>query len=307
MSHGLAGLALPNRLWKTAGVNVLSPPALPCPVALSRRKDPFSMRTNPVKRLLKEGKPTFGTWLSLGDLYATRVLVRMGFDWLTLDIEHSAIDWSQAAMIFAAVADAGGVPLARVPKGNHDYIKRVLDAGAWGIVVPMVDTVEQAKIAINAAKYPPVGNRSLGGGMHSMNFDATAADYFAKANDEILVILQTESPTGVANAEAIYSLPGVDAIFVGPVDLRANMRTLNGPEPSDAEFEAMLQRVVDAGKKVGTPTGMHTMDPKTALARAEQGMQFIAVGSELRFMTQKAQEVLQALKPKEEKKDVVRY
>jgi len=108
------------------------------------------MKTNPVKRALREGKPTFGTWLSLGDLFATRLLARMDFAWLTLDMEHNAIDWSQATMIFAAIADAGGVPLARVPKGNHDYIKRTLDAGAWGIVVPMVDTVEQAKLAIAA-------------------------------------------------------------------------------------------------------------------------------------------------------------
>src|SRR4029079_18154978 len=130
----------------------------------------------------------------------------------------------------------------------------------------------QAKIAINAAKYPPVGNRSLGGGMHSMNFDATAADYFAKANDEILVILQTESPTGVANAEAIYSLPGVDAIFVGPVDLRANFRNTDGSEAPEAECEAAWQRIVDIGKKTGTPTGMHTMTPEAALQRAAQGM-----------------------------------
>ena len=179
------------------------------------------MKTNIAKRKLREGKPTYGTWLSLGDLYATRIMARLGFDWLTLDLEHSPIDWSQAAMIFAAVADAGCIPLARVPKGNHDYIKRVLDGGAWGIVVPMVDTVEQAQIAIRAAKYPPVGNRSLGGGMHNMNFDAPVGEYFAKANDEIMVVLQTESPTGVENAEKIYALAGVDAIFVGPVDLRA--------------------------------------------------------------------------------------
>lgn len=265
------------------------------------------MRTNYVKQKLREGKPTFGTWLSLGDLYATRVIARLGWDWLTLDIEHAPIDWKQAAMIFAAIADAGCVPLARVPKGNHDYIKRVLDGGAWGIVVPMVDTVEQAKIAIAAAKYPPVGNRSLGGGMHSMNFGATAGEYYKQANDEILVILQTESPTGVANAEEIYSLPGCDGIFVGPVDLRAQMRAPDGTEATDEEFEAMLQRVVDAGKKVGCPTGMHTMDPATALKRAEQGMQFIAVGSELKFMTAKAQEMLQGVMPQTEAKDVARY
>lgn len=265
------------------------------------------MRTNPVKRALREGKPTFGTWLSLGDLYATRVLARMNWAWMTLDLEHCAIDWSQAAMIFAAIADAGGVPLARVPKGNHDYIKRVLDAGAWGIVVPMVDTVEQAKIAIAAAKYPPTGNRSLGGGMHSMNFDATSGDYFKRANDEILVVLQTESPTGVANAEAIYSLPGVDAIFVGPVDLRAQMRKPDGTEATDEEFEAMLQRVIAIGKKTGTPTGMHVMDPKHALRRAEQGMQFIAVGSELRMMTEKASETLAAVHPEGAQKELVKY
>lgn len=255
------------------------------------------MRTNPVKRKLRAGEPSFGTWLSLGDLYATRVLARMGFDWLTLDIEHSAIDWSQATTIFGAIADAGCVPLARVPQGSHDYIKRVLDAGAWGIVVPMVNTVEQARVAVAAAKYPPVGNRSLGGGMHAINFDATAADYYRRANDEILVVLQTESPQGVENAPEIYSLPGVDAIFVGPVDLRANMRAPDGTEATDEEFEAVLSRVVDVGKKVGTPTGMHVMDVPNALQRAEQGMQFIAVGSELRMMTSKAQEILESLAP----------
>lgn len=265
------------------------------------------MKSNPVKRKLAAGEPSFGTWLSLGDLYATRVMARAGFDWLTLDIEHSPIDWSQAAMIFGAIADAGCVPIARVPKGNHDYIKRALDSGAWGIVVPMVDTVEQAKIAIAAAKYPPVGNRSLGGGLHAINFDASAVEYFRDANDEILVILQTESPTGVANAEAIYSLPGVDAIFVGPVDLRAQMRCRDGSEASDEEFEDMLARVVAAGKKTGTPTGMHTMDVASAHRRAEQGMQFIAVGSELRMMTQKAQEIVKGLQPQKAAKELARY
>ncbi len=265
------------------------------------------MRSNPVKRQLREGLPSFGTWLSLGDLFATRVITRVGFEWFTLDLEHSAIDWSQAAMIFAAIADAGGVPLARVPRGTHELIKRVLDAGAWGIVVPMVDTVEQAQVAIAAAKYPPQGNRSLGGGMHSMNFDTSAGEYFQRANDEILVVLQTESPTGVANAEAIYALPGVDAIFVGPVDLRANMRCPDGSEASDAEFEELLARVIAAGRKTGTPTGMHCMSPDDALRRAAQGMQFIAVGSELRMMTERAQQVWRAVSPLAVDRDIARY
>jgi 4-hydroxy-2-oxoheptanedioate aldolase len=265
------------------------------------------MRTNVVKQRLREGKLTFGTWLSLGDIHVSRVLARMGFDWLTLDMEHSAVDWAQAATIFAVVADAGCVPLVRVPEGDHYCIKRALDAGAWGIVVPMVNTVEQAKIAIAAAKYPPVGNRSVGGGMHALNFDATATEYYERANDEIVVVLQTESPQGVQNAEEIYRLPGCDAIFVGPVDLRFNMRTPDGRKPTDAEHEALVQQVIQVGKKVGTPTGIHAMTPQNALKRAEQGMQFLAVGSDLQMVNLKAQEYVQTLWPEKQIQELARY
>lgn len=265
------------------------------------------MKTNRVKELLRRGQPTYGTWLSLGSLFASRVLARMEFDWLTLDLEHSPIDWSQAAAIFGAVADAGNVPLARVPQGSHDYIKRALDAGAWGIVVPMVETVEQAATAIAAAKYPPAGNRSLGGGWHALNFACTAAEYFSRANDEILVVLQTESPRGLANAEQVYSLPGVDAIFVGPVDLRANLCQPDGSPASDQEFEAAIAQVIDLGRRTGTATGMHVMDVPAALARAQQGMQFLAVGSDLRLMSQQAQATLAALRPQAVHGEAVRY
>ncbi len=266
------------------------------------------MKENPVKQKLRRGEPSFGTWLSFGDLYATRILARMDWDWLTLDMEHSAISWSQATAIFAAIADAGCVPLVRVPEGSHHYIKRVLDAGAMGIVVPMVDTVEQAKAAIAAAKYPPVGNRSVGGGMHPMNFGtASSEEYYARVSDEILVVLQTESPQGVENAEAIYSLPGCDAIFIGPVDLRFQMRAADGTFPTPEEHEAMVQRVIQVGKKVGTPTGIHAMNAESAIERAEQGMQFIAVGSDLRLMTQKAQEEVRILHPEGKGTAAARY
>lgn len=265
------------------------------------------MRTNVVLRKLREGQPTFGTWLSLGEIQTSRVLARSGLEWLTLDLEHAPVDWSQAATIFAVVADAGCVPLARVPDGSHSSIKRVLDAGAWGIVVPMVDTVEQARAAIAAAKYPPQGNRSVGGGMHVLNFDASAEQYYERANDEILVVLQTESPRGVENAEAIYRLPGCDAIFVGPADLRRTMISPDGRRPTDEEHEAMIQRVIEIGKRTGTPTGIHTMDPQSALRRAEQGMQFIAVGSDLRMMNLKAQEIVRTIWPQTAAKEIARY
>ena len=265
------------------------------------------MRTNRVKKLLKEGKPTFGTWLSLGDVFAARVLARMGYDWLTLDLEHAPVDLHQASIIFGAIADLGCIPLARVPQGSHDHIKRVLDAGAFGIVVPMVDTVEQAQTAIRAAKYPPTGNRSLGGSLSALNFSCSSGEYFKKANDEILVILQTESPRGIANAHEIYSLPGVDAIFVGPVDLRAQMRSPDGTEATEDAFQAALQQVVDIGKRTGTPTGMHVMDAQAARKRADQGMQFIAIGSELRMMTERGRELLAQLDPERLNKDSIGY
>ncbi|MDZ4820936.1 MAG: aldolase/citrate lyase family protein [Planctomycetota bacterium] len=265
------------------------------------------MRINTVKRILQSGQPSFGTWLSLGDLLVARVLARMGWDWLTVDMEHQPIDWSQAATLFGAIADAGCVPLCRVPEGTHFFIKRAMDAGAFGIVVPMVNTVEQAQAAIAAAKYPPLGNRSVGGSLHSLNFATDSVEYYAKANDEIMVILQTESPEGVKNAEAIYSLPGVDAIFVGPNDLKAQMRKADGTEATTDEFEAMLSRIIEIGKKTGTPTGMHCMDAQQALLRSAQGMQFIAVGSDLRMLSVQAQETLQQLRPGSDAKDTVKY
>lgn len=265
------------------------------------------MRRNPVKAALKAGKPQVGTWLSLGNVFAARLMARIGFHWLTVDLEHSPIGWDSAGQLFGAIADAGCTVLARVPKGDHDYIKRVLDAGAHGIVVPMVNTVEEAKIAIAAAKYPPVGNRSIGGAMHALNFDATAGDYYKNANDEILVILQTESPEGVRNAEAIYSLPGVDAIFVGPNDLTFQMRGPDGKDPSPDEFEAMLQRILAVGKKTGTPVGLHVQSTESVEHRIREGWRFLAIGSELRMMVAGAQDIVMKLNLKPQAADLARY
>ena len=253
------------------------------------------MKINPVKSALESGKPQVGTWLSFGDVFSARLMARVGFPWLTVDLEHSPIDWQTASLMFATIADSGCVPLARVPRGDHDLIKRCLDGGAMGIVVPMVNTVEEAKTAIAAAKYPPAGNRSIGGSIPALNFQAAVGDYYAKANDDVLVILQTESPEGVENAEEIYSLPGVDAIFVGPNDLFWQMKPEDGSDPTPDEFEAMLQRILAAGKKTGTPVGLHTQSVEDVERRIAEGWQFIALQSELKMMVSKAQEHIAAL------------
>src|ERR1700674_4974793 len=150
------------------------------------------MRPNPVKNALREGKPAVGTWLSLGSITAARFMARTGFAWLTADIEHSLVDWVTATHMFAAIADAGCTALARVSANRHDHIKRVLDNGAHGIVVPMVNRQQEAEQAVAAALYPPAGNRSVGGSVHALNFGTSAVDYYARANDELLIVLQCE-------------------------------------------------------------------------------------------------------------------
>src|SRR5690242_14399870 len=130
------------------------------------------MRANPVKKALKAGQPSVGTWLSLGSITAARFFARAGFAWLTVDVEHSLVDWETATHMFASIADAGCVALARVPSNRHDHIKRVLDNGAQGIVVPMVNSRQEAEDAISAALYPPRGTRSVGGSVHALNFQA---------------------------------------------------------------------------------------------------------------------------------------
>lgn len=264
------------------------------------------MKLNTAKQKLKRGRPTIGTWLSLGNLHATRVLARSGFDWLTLDMEHTAYDWREIATLVASIADAGCVPLIRVPNGSHTWIKRALDAGAYGIVVPMVETVEQARAAIAAAKYPPHGNRSVGGGMHNLNFDCSLDEYLEKANDQIMVILQTESPLGIENAREIYSLPGCDAIFVGPNDLRFQLCSPDGTLPTAEKHEQHVQRIIQIGRELGTPTGIHVLTPEEADQRIEDGMQFIAVSSDLGFMTSEAKKMTAALGI-QGRKDLARY
>jgi 4-hydroxy-2-oxoheptanedioate aldolase len=253
------------------------------------------MRSNPVKQALRAGQPAIGTWLSLGSITAARFLARCGFAWLTVDIEHSLVDWETATHLFASIADAGCVALARVPANRHDHIKRVLDNGAHGIVVPMVNTRQEALDAVAATKYPPFGTRSVGGSVHALNFRATPAEYYARANDELLVVLQCEHIQAVEDADAIFSVPGIDAIFVGPNDLAASMRSKDGKPPSGEAMTQALERVLAACKRNNVPAGIHCFSAEEARARIEAGWQFLAVGSELRMMMDAAGDVVKRL------------
>jgi 4-hydroxy-2-oxoheptanedioate aldolase len=253
------------------------------------------MRTNPVKLALKEGRPSVGTWLTLGNILAARLMARAGFAWLTVDLEHTSVEWETATHMFAAIADAGCTALARVPANRHEHIKRALDNGAHGIVVPMVNSREEARAAVAAAKYPPAGNRSVGGSAHALNFGATADEYYARANDEILVVLQCEHIQAVAEADSIFSVPGIDAIFVGPNDLAASMRSADGRPASAEETTRVTDRILVACREHKVAAGLHCTSADDALRRIEDGWQFIAVGSELRLMLSGAEEVVRKL------------
>jgi 4-hydroxy-2-oxoheptanedioate aldolase len=255
------------------------------------------MKANPVRRALREGKPQVGTWLSLGSVVAARFLARVGFPWLTVDMEHTHTDIQTAALIFGAIADAGCVPLARVPASRHEYIKSVLDCGAMGIVVPMVMNVAEARAVVAAAKYPPLGNRSVGGGLHALNFGCTAEDYYLKADDEILVVIQTEHIAAVEIADAIYAVPGIDAVFVGPHDLAASMRLADGTPPSKAVMEQTLTRIREAAARQGVPCGLHVNSAADARRRIDEGWRFLAVGSELKLMLQAAAALVHEVHP----------
>jgi 4-hydroxy-2-oxoheptanedioate aldolase len=256
-----------------------------------------AVKSNPVKRALKEGKAQVGTWLSLGSVVAARFLARTGLPWLTVDIEHSHTDIQTAAMMFGAIADAGCVPLARVSTGRHDLIKSVLDCGAMGIVAPMVMDAEEARAIVAACKYPPIGNRSVGGGLHSLNFGTTADEYYKRANDEILIVIQTEHIDAVERADEIYAVPGIDAVFVGPNDLAASMRAPDGTPPDKELVERTLTRIREACERQGVAAGLHTFSIESARQRVAEGWKFVAMNSELKFMLQGASELAKAVHP----------
>ncbi len=250
------------------------------------------MRANVVQKALRAGQPSVGTWLSLGSITAARFLARAGFQWLTVDIEHTLTDWETAAHMLAAIADAGCTALARVPANQHDHIKRALDNGAHGIVVPMVNSRQEAEDAVSAALYPPRGTRSVGGSVHALNFGTDANTYFARSDDELLIVLQCEHIRAVEDADAIFSVPRIDAIFVGPNDLAASMRSKEGRPPSAEATNQALRHILETCRKHGVPAGLHCYSAEDALRRIEEGWQLIAIGSELKMMLGAAGELV---------------
>lgn len=244
------------------------------------------MRANHVRRRLAAGEPSVGTWLALPSPEAAEYVSQLGFDWLVVDTEHNPIDIRTLALMFSAMAASATAPMVRIPWNNGENFKRVLDAGAWGVVVPMVNSREEAEQAVSAARYAPQGTRSVGGGRFPMSFQTGAEDYFRNANDNVLVVLQIEHIKGVENADAILSVPGVDACFIGPNDLAASMGLGLGV-PLESDQPALVEAIAEirnACVRNGVAPGIHCSGAAGINQRIAEGFQFCAMASELRYM-----------------------
>jgi 4-hydroxy-2-oxoheptanedioate aldolase len=253
------------------------------------------MRTNHVRAKLKRGEPSVGTWLILPDPMAAQLMSRVGFDWLTVELEHSPTSFETASRIFATVGSAGVAPLCRVPWNTGENIKRVLDTGAWGVIVPMVNSRAEAEAAVAAARYQPQGTRSIGGQLHAANFDTDPGTYYGHANEEILVVLMAEHVQAVEHAEEICRVPGVDVLFVGPNDLHNSMGKAPAFDSDDRQFTSALDHILQTAGKHGIAPGIHVLDAAAAQRRINQGFQFIAITSEAGMMLAKASEFAKTL------------
>lgn len=253
------------------------------------------MRKNHAREKLKRGEPSLGTWLTLPDPTAAQLMARTGFDWLTVELEHTPVTFETAAQSFAIIAASGTVPLARVPWNTGENIKRVLDTGGWGVVVPMVNSKAEAEAVVDAARYQPLGRRSIGGQLHAANFDTDPATYYRDANEEILVVVMAEHVDAIERADDILSVPGIDAVFIGPNDLHNSMGRPPVFESDDRQFVESVEHVLRTAKKRGVAAGIHVLDAATAQRRIKEGFQFVAVASEAGFMLAKAQETTRML------------
>jgi 4-hydroxy-2-oxoheptanedioate aldolase len=253
------------------------------------------MKTNTVRAKLKRGECVIGTWLTLASPMAAHLMARVGFDWLTVELEHSPTTFETAANCYGLIAQHDCVPLTRVPINSVENIKRALDMGSWGIIVPMVNSKAEAEAVVQAARFSPIGNRSIGGQVHAAIFQTDTATYYKKANDEIIVVIMAEHVDAIEQAEEIMSVPGIDVVFIGPNDLTNSMGLPPVFESDDKRFTEAVDRILKTAKKKGIAPGIHVQDWQAAERRREQGFQFIAVASETGMMLSKATETVRKL------------
>lgn len=258
---------------------------------------------NPFKNALAQRQAQIGLWLSMADPYLAEAAATCGYDWLLIDGEHAPNDLRGTLAALQAVAPYPGQAVVRVVDGSTALIKQMLDIGAKSLLVPMVDTPEQARAIVAATQYPPRGVRGVGSAVGRASRWSSRTDYLTVADDEVCLLVQAETVTALQNLPAICAVDGVHGVFIGPADLAASMGHRGNPGHPEvqAAIENAMKIIIASGKAAGTLTS----DPALAQRYLDLGCTFVAVGVDVlifanaarRLRTQFAGATTQATQP----------
>ena len=249
------------------------------------------MKTNTLKKALSRHEMTYGCWVTLAHPLIPEILSQAGFDWLTIDMEHSSIELGDLLPLIISTEANGMVPLVRVGENNPNLIKRVMDAGAYGVIVPNVNSAGEAQRAVDSVKYPPYGKRGVGlyrAQRYGREFEAYKK-WLAK---ESVVIIQIEHIDAVRDIDNIFAVEGIDAFVVGPYDLSGSLGCPGEfDRPVVKQAIARYERVC---KKMRKPMGFHVVqpEPKRVMALKKKGYAFLAVGIDTLYLGIKARDTL---------------
>jgi 4-hydroxy-2-oxoheptanedioate aldolase len=258
------------------------------------------VRKNKLKEIFKAGKPAINGWLQIPNSFTAELMANQGWDSLTLDMQHGVIDYSNAISMLQAISTTNVVPLARVNWNEPGQIMKILDAGAYGIICPMVSNKKEAENFVQACMYPPNGYRSYGP-IRGLVYGGT--DYAEKANDEILKFAMIETKESLDNLDDIMQTPGLDGIYIGPADLSLAI----GEKPSFDKPEGdpvydVVMNILEHAKNNKIIAGIQNGQPEYADKMIKKGFQLVTIGSDQRYMTGAAKTALSKLKknPKED-------
>ncbi|MBK3778910.1 4-hydroxy-2-oxoheptanedioate aldolase [Paraburkholderia nemoris] len=234
---------------------------------------------NPFKAALANGQRQIGFWLSMADAYLAEVSATAGFEWLLIDAEHAPNDVRSILAQLQAVAPYSSEAVVRPVNGDPALLKRLLDIGARNLLVPMIDTADQARACVAAVRYPPHGIRGVGSAVGRASRWSSRTDYLDIADSEICLLVQAETVTALDNLEAICAVEGVDGVFIGPADLAASMGHRGKPGHPEVQnaIEAAMRTIIASGKAAGTLTS----DPVLARRYLELGCTFVATGVDI--------------------------
>ena len=245
------------------------------------------MRENKLKSIWARGEAVVNGWLSIPSAFSAEVMANQGFDSVTVDMQHGVIDYQVAVTMLQGISTTGAMPMARVPWNDPARLMKILDAGAYGVICPMVNTRAEAEALVRACKYPPRGYRSWGPVRASIY---AGADYGDHANDDIVVMPMIETAEAMKNLDDILSVPGVDGVYVGPSDLSLALGLKPRLDQTDAPVVEAQQKIAEACKRHGVVAGIHNSTATYALKMIAQGYQFVTLASDSRHMAMKAAE-----------------